>query len=495
MILVHSIGRNDVQVVDPDQNLRWPIEKNSVQQFSQFLEGYPERWDVSLGDAREARSSLEWDPDLECLVARTSQLQNFNADFAFDASAATKPQLCCPLLRRFLEKVGVFSQIEEVVLLDTARQGRRDEPSHFFVVLGRFLRTIAKVSQSQIHRVTFLRDGYLEHTDRFGQSVMRPDCAKLIDDKLYELASGRTGSTVLVNDVGGMPLVRSVLLAAARYRFGHQHVLLARAMEKSLPPNPDLIAPEDSLNDRRAVMEAVKCGDFAGAARVALASQSGSDTLIPGTQVHATRATELERWRAIVVVSAQAMSGDFGGIDFLPKKSKTRGALEAIRDSGSVAVAALFVENAIRRGDLRAAILGTDRFSEIVEEELQSDFGPEGAKNDGRLQTLKRALLAPKWGFDRPFKGIRNDLSHGLADADAAKIQEAIRIAQSERQKDLVFWDLAGEFKFLRCPCVRPLCVRPFREGPRECCDLLDDLIRRLQHDLDRPGFGNEIGG
>jgi len=475
MIAVHTVGRSDFQVFDPSRNIRWPIEKNSVQKFSQFLADAPEQWTVAEGDVPESRSVLEWLPDLKCLAPPQSNLREVAGEFEFGGSY--KPVLCCPLVRRFLKKLGDVSQLSHILILDTARDGREDEPTHVYEVIRRYLIEVARVDHFKIHRSTFITDGLLDQFDKFGQAVLRTECAIIIDNKLKGLAvesAAVAQRKIFINDVGGIPLVRSVLLASARYRFGFNNVYLARALETQPNEEPsDVIAPEDSLNDRRLAIDAIELGDFRGAARIALAARDETGHRIPGTFSQSTRASELEPWRAMVVISANALDGYFGGIDHIPANSRTRTALQDIATFGLTALPAIAAELALRRQDYPAAIFESRRFFETLEEILSYD-----RHNDWRMRRFWNQMQTAVEG-GKHFWELRNITSH--EQLTGKQIRDAIKIAESRDNPERAFWDLGSRFKFLLCPLTRPLCAK----DDKEVHQLLDNLINGLRQDLD----------
>lgn len=295
---------------------------------------------------------------------------------------------------------------------------------------------------------------------------------------MKRLATENRDERVLINDSGGIPLVRTVLLASARLRFGFNRVFFARSLESSPDQSTDSIAPEESLNDRRLVLEAVENGHFDAAARIALASRGETGRKIPGTQIMQTRASRLERWRSIPIVVAQCLHGDHVGLTHLPKTSESRTALQKIAEYGFVALAGLAVENALRRGDLPQAIFETSRFYETCEKE--PDIDPV---LDPRMRRLHPRIFGSPTPGALPFREIRNIASHDVL--TRGQIALAVNIAEDGPKSEKAFWDLSAEYKFLKCPLIEPLCTR---DG-QLVADLLRRLIEAIREDLDTFSF------
>ena len=538
MILIHSIGQNDVQIVDPENQRRWPIDKNSVQAFTQFLAEHSDRWQITERLPEEFRAPVEWKAAEETLASPLSHTHDQAIEIDMGEHVATRPLVCCPLLEKFLARVGEThpgQEISAVLSLDTKRTGRPDEPTYAFEVLRRSLIERHEIKPDKIHQVTFLTEGTIERLDQFGQTVVRNDCAKIIDDSFLKVRKqiqptpGAPNQTkVFINDSGGMPIVKPVIRSSARLRFGVNLVSLLPVQPKTYPEAsdsddkpktiPDQISPSDSLEDRRRTWDALVNGDFVGAARIAQSASGESGQYIEGTHLRMTRHVQLEPWRKIVIAADRCTSGDFQALRILPQGSKTRKALEQIQKYGFVALAGIRVENALRRNHFEEAIVATDCFYEVCEKDphivasrVENGTTLKDAQKRERLaktlfdywhkfdvalisdlmetdEELLRRMKKQEPPIDSiTFRLIRNVISHHRVMSELVDV--AIAIAQSREKPKWAFWNLStkSKFKFLETPLIAPFCTAK-KEG-QTVANLLDGLLYAIESDMDKFAF------
>ena len=217
-----------------------------------------------------------------------------------------------------LSKLGERKTPDTVLVFNTRRSTRRDEPVAAGVILGRWL--------AELFGLRFVEDleafgvGAVCSVDYVDDAVgpdgpsgmpVNPAAVQRIDDALLRLPRGDIGSVTFALS-GGIPAYRDQIRACARFRFPQAQFLECRRTDD---PERGLLTsreaawlPADSMRIRAEVLRLLRGGDFHGASTLA-------------TQL-ATQPSEA-RWVTVVqeaarLVEGGAVSGDGGLTGLIP---------------------------------------------------------------------------------------------------------------------------------------------------------------------------------
>lgn len=366
-VLVLTLGTSDVQVVykpkaRPGGPMRLRLRRGHERAFHQACLDQAFPWDVvPLKDTPAIDRSgqeLGYDPTRRSL---SSGLTDDGAA-VIEINCDDGVTLCCPIVADLIaalheqQQASRLGKATHVLLLTTRRtEGpfTNQEPVAAAGILRPALAEALQIPEESVTERVFLQGREeLYDEDKLGQQHLCVAAAKRIDDAITKLRQAYPKAQLLISDVGGIPEVKSVLAASARYRFG-QRVRFIRPAETGglRAVRKTIIPPAESLATRHQIRHLVCAGAFDAAARVAVSG---------GQEV-----ADAEPWRKWLDGIARLLNADRSVVQEAnewPSKSMIQRAVRRIATGGRCLAIAFRVENALRSADWPSALRETFSF-------------------------------------------------------------------------------------------------------------------------------------
>jgi len=488
-VLVATIGASDIQVVHGPEGTdgtprRFRLRRGHERSFHQACldEEFPVQMlplQATLSVER-ARWELGYDPDQRRL---SSGLTEEDADIV-EIDCASGITLCSPILAELADLLhqrqeqNRLGRARAVLLLTTRRSAgpfAAQEPIAAAALLRPCLAQAFQIPEPQVQEQVFLKDSEeLYDEDKAGQQHLSCAAARRIDEAILELRQCHPNTRLIISDVGGLPEVKPVLAASARYRFD-QHLQFLRRGETAgqRAVRRVIIPPSESLTTRYQVSQLIQGGALDAAARLAGAVEAAQQ--------------EKEPWRRWLIETVRFLNGDLSTVQGdsrlpWPDESCMRRLVEQIAAADPALRVAFRVESALRASDWPAALRESFNFFDIsrlarVRKELSNRRSRRCIDADGHSfypKLVRKALqhrLPRQWKAKQciPVSGERGHKANGLT--KIVKLFRADRLADVAQLHEMI-------------EPLRPLRNREAHTGLREQ-DIQE--LRRLAEGLPAP--------